>query len=194
MTALRPSNPFATRFVRPNVVPYLDRDNLLETTVSAFRKNAFKGQIVGPHGTGKTCLAIAVTKRLESSFQNVRRITIRSQQSVTAFDAGISQSTASSHAPSLLVVDGFERLSLIQRWLLIKNIQRDSGLLITSHAILTGIPVVAEIEPDLNTYLRLVDHLAPCHSFAPEFLTAVFDECNQNVRESLMRLFDELQR
>ncbi len=53
----RPSNPFATRFVRPGAMPFLFRDGqTARLLIDALNDCGWQAAIVGPHGTGKTTL------------------------------------------------------------------------------------------------------------------------------------------
>jgi energy-coupling factor transporter ATP-binding protein EcfA2 len=75
-------NPFATRFVRPDEAEFLESANDEVTNVAKLfleSENCI-GQIVGPHGSGKTTLTYAVEPLLRSRFPKVRRMTIRSSR------------------------------------------------------------------------------------------------------------------
>ncbi len=66
------SNPFATRYTRPNAGQYLflggsSTDSLLER----LRKNDWWGQITGPHGSGKSTLVYTLLPGLQAAGRRV---------------------------------------------------------------------------------------------------------------------------
>ena len=149
----RPSNPFATRWVRPDAAPFVGRQSFVDTYVDNFfalcESGKPVGQIVGPHGCGKTTLTIAMETRLRTYFQDVSRITIhdkaiqrrrcdlpnrhlftqptdRNPRLAVSGNSVNSANDLRTIANSsrilfrrLLIVDGFERLNFINRFSMI---------------------------------------------------------------------------
>ena len=200
MNSAQIANPFSARFVRPDAIPFLGDRKTVYDAVDQFSQNRFIGQIVGPHGCGKTCLANAIQAQLASRFGLIRRITIRNFHQVILAPkinrqhrSPVSVNSSKETIRQLLIVDGFERLPRLHRWLLVQNAHREGGLLITSHARIRGIPVVAELQPDFETFRNVVSYLAPNHHFLNDNLQEVFVKYGGDFRESLMRLYDEVQ-
>ena len=66
------SNPFATRFTRPGAIGYLfPLGNSAVGTVDLLRNNNWWGEIVGPHGSGKSSLLAELLPLLEATGRRV---------------------------------------------------------------------------------------------------------------------------
>ena len=218
------SNPFSTRFTRPGEIPYQFADSAgLETLVDRFGHNRWVGQIVGPHGCGKTTLCHLLARELEHLFPNVNHVTIRS---VTDIQSDF-QSVRAEHTPelerdsnlmpkldgsvnrdlnrTLTIVDGVERLSLLQQRMLVSNLSRNrhntsrgqsdsqetsDGLLITSHRRLKFVPVLYSITPTVSTFQSVAKFLNPSLDMSQAELAETFAAAGQNIREAIMLLYD----
>jgi len=187
-------NPFATRFLRPGAIPFLFSDGSdLGAFVSSFVKRHCFGQIVGPHGCGKSTLCFAMADRLKSEFACVKYVTIRSAKDVDVkrYRDGVGESSV------LTIVDGLERLALLQQQLMIKHLLKmDSvhgvrnGLLITSHRPIKFVPMLTRLEPSFEAFKSVVDYLDPKHCFDAKQLKQVFEQTHGNIREALMVCYD----
>jgi hypothetical protein len=127
-----PPNPFATRFIDPQVLEYqfiegLSAEQLIEQLESA----GWHGQVVGPHGSGKSTLLESLIRLAEHRGRQVYRYRLHDRQRslpAAAADHGVWNPS------SLVVVDGYEQLSWLWRWRLHAWCRRaGSGLLITTH-------------------------------------------------------------
>jgi len=191
-------NPFSARYIRPGAIPFLDQDNTLDGAIEKFKSLGFVGQIVGPHGCGKSCLAIAIAKSIRTEFDTTRYISIRNANDIvvtpTKESGTESQVTdfKTKKGRQLLIVDGLERISRLHQWLLKKS-RFNMGLLVTSHVPIRGLPIIHQIDPNIDTLCHVVDTLCPEHSFSQPFLSDVFNRNEHNIRESLMQLYDEFQ-
>ena len=238
------TNPFSTRFTRPDAVTYLfsstdvdsskwyssqrystKRSSLeqnlhslgkdssqpdstplgpcpLTEISNAFCQSGFIGQIVGPHGSGKTTLTHAMQRELRGTFDVVRRLTVRNQS--VGNHLGISSiqtvvETTHSSGSMLLIIDGVERLSLLQRMMLVGYCKKSQskpypiGLLITTHRKLVGVPVLFKTIPSLELLKQIVQNLAPDFAPEPELLASVYEQTDGNLREALMSLYDAWQ-
>ena len=150
-------NPFATRFTRPGEIPFLPPPELDLAEIGArFEQANWIGQIVGPHGVGKTTLALAFRER-QSRFSKSRHLIFRSGprfwwpdsfQIQPAYGSVPEWSGKSLDAywrgQVLVIVDGWENLSRLNRYLLRRHCrQTASGLIITSHQPIRSLPVLA---------------------------------------------------
>ena len=185
-----PHNPFSTRYTHPGAVPFMmPPGETLESVADRFRRQKFVGQIVGHHGAGKTTFCHSLERLLRKDFGAIRRITIRHPRDVLAKLSG--QAMQSNSDSRLLVVDGLERLPWLHRRLLLKQVQYpELGLLVTTHRALVGIPVLYTICPTIDTLRELTNQLAPGLAIKDQVLASVHQKNPENIRESLMSLYD----
>lgn len=223
-------NPFSSRFTNPNdcqFVPFrqvADGESSDEISVAKLAEN-FIGlkncaQIVGPHGCGKSTLAMAVARCLLESTElepqiNVRSLIIRSandKQSVArvgrlqVHETDVSNRTChkyrtgriSTGSPTrqMLLVDGFELLSPLNQKLMRRQLAANRQyLLLTTHRRLRGIPVLANLQPQLDHFTRIVEQLlsgSECGITQKE-LTDAFEACRGDYRLALRALYDSVQ-
>ena len=102
-----------------------------------------------------------------------------------------------SGARKLLVIDGFERLNSLQRLLLVCHCrQTRAGLLVTTHRVHRMLPPVAFVDPKLSRSKAIVDYLlrnepiTEQKTFDQFEIESAFTDCNQDIREALMRMYD----
>ncbi len=214
----RPSNPFSAKYLAPGYGEFIvpptwdrllacrptgssagnDRDQYLLAITHRFQNANSVGQIVGPHGCGKTTLAHAMVARLNEGFGNVRWMTIRNRQPMPFGSTWLAiQEIGSGFScgphKSLLVVDGFESLSWVNRMLMLANIRiAGMGLLVTTHRRHPGIAVVQKLQPDKTHFRKIA--LSKCGStirgISNATMDRAFDSAQHDYREALMRLYD----
>ena len=145
-TAIR-HNPFSTCFTRPGRVPFLLSDSQgqvkpkteLTSLIDRFLSERCVGQIVGPHGCGKTTLCHTIADELHDIFPVVDYVAIRSGRDLetvrygnllTKGDKGDKGDRESSMVagPKLTIVDGAERLSLLQQRMIVANLAPGKGV------------------------------------------------------------------
>ena len=166
--------------------------------VESFRGNRWLGQIVGPHGCGKTTLCCRIADELEKVFPAINHVTIRSGRHVQAsqLENSMAPQPTRRPAPTLTIVDGVERLSLLQQRMMIGNLARKrgqvpaDGLLITSHRQLRFVPVLRRITPSLATLEDVARYLDPALEISGTELVETFERANRNIREAIMLLYD----
>lgn len=185
-----PDNPFSTRRVRPGALPYRypagqDATSLLQR----LRNNGWRGQIIGPHGSGKSSLVAAVIRAVE---QAGRRAVL-----MELHDGQRRLPQRLRHMPELaegtvVVVDGYEQLSRWNRCGLRRFCRRRGlGLVVTAHASV-GLPDLARTSPSLRLAQDLVGQLL---AQGPALVSA--DEVNRqfvlrqgDLREVFFDLYD----
>lgn len=197
----RDSNPFATRFTRPGAIGYLFPDGKsVESLLARLRENQWWGEIVGPHGSGKSTLVATLIPALQAAGRKVVGHVITPDSG----DRKECLAPAGAYAflaelplgPSTqLVLDGYERIS----WWWRRRIQvlcrkRGAGLLITAHQPL-GLPPLAQTEPNEQMAQKIVQQLLPKgdSTIKPADVTAAFHKTDGNLRETLFALFDVYQ-
>ncbi len=183
-------NPFATRYVRPGAQAFLfSGADSLERLVSHLRKNQWWGEIVGPHGVGKSTLLASLIPALREAGRYVIHVTLRDSQRHLPREV----LDELRHYPNaLLIVDGYEQVSRLSRWLLRRRCRRGHvGLLVTAHQSV-GLPDLYHVVPSLETVQRLVARITSGRNTA--VTTADVEACfslrGHDVRETLFDLYN----
>ena len=183
-------NPFSTRHVRPGVVPFLfPGDQTAETLVDRLQKNGWWGQVVGPHGSGKSALLATLLPAVEHSGRCTCLIELHDGQ--RRLPAGFSR-TFDLKPSTLLVVDGYEQLGRFQRFRLKRFCRRGGfGLLVTAHTSV-GLPELFRTTAELAVVQRLVEQFqCECTFHVTQSEVAErFSQHAGNVREVLFDLYD----
>src|SRR5687767_14761631 len=124
------SNPFATRFTRPGALPFLfPPQQTPQTLVDALAAAGWWGEIIGPHGSGKSSLLAALIPEVAARGRRVVHFTL-SQGERKLPNEPDEEWTKDTQ----VVVDGYEQLSWFSRRRLKARCRRDgAGLLITAH-------------------------------------------------------------
>lgn len=178
------SNPFSTKFTRPGAIAYqCAPGKSLSYYADCFLSNDCRGQVVGPHGTGKSTFVISLQKELISRGLDVILITLHSsdKSELNRMDA--------LQSGSILFLDGFEQLPFWRRFRIIQStLWRKIGLLTTSH-VSFGLPTLLETGVDLETAQNLVRTLTG--SDPPENLQSLLTKHNGNLREVFFDLYDD---
>lgn len=190
------NNPFATRHVAPGQVPYFfpnaqDFHRIVKHADTA----SWTGQIVGPHGSGKTTLVWHLSSHLQRRFSAIEFLIVRGVGKVGISRSLEGQTVANDLTPvgsprKLLVIDGVERLSWLQRKLLLADCRRKKiGLLVTTHRRLFGLPVFFETSFDEIQFRKILSHLSS-QQYETQYqrLSKRFGE---NCREMLFELYDD---
>ncbi len=149
----------------------------------------WRGEIVGPHGSGKSTLVATLKPHVAAAGRNLACITLRDGQRRLPTDF-VRKALAS--ARPLLVVDGYEQLSWLTRILFTWRCRRvAAGLLVTSHTP-TGLPLLYRTQPNLQLVEQLVSTLTASNSSPVSAAdVAASHACHgSNLREILFALYD----
>lgn len=183
-------NPFCSRRVRPGGSAYLfaPGESAAEL-VDRLRDHGWWGQIVGPHGSGKSALLAALKPAIETAGRQTVLIELHDGQRRLPPDF---RRRLDAGRPTVLIVDGYEQLGLWQRQRLRRFCRRGGlGLLLTAHGPV-GLPDLRHTSATLELAQQIVEHLQRSH---PPLITAQdvaerFARHGGDLRELLFDLYD----
>jgi hypothetical protein len=185
------SNPFATRFTRPGALPYLfGTQESVEQLVARLEEASWWGQIIGPHGTGKSTLLHSLAPAIEARGRSL----VWFSQSQGERRLNVSQLEAEKWtAQTQIIIDGYEQLGwLARRWVKRLCRVRGAGLLVTAHEDV-GLPKLWESAASEALVQQIVQQLLVQgeHSLIrPEDVSRCYQAHAGNVRETLFGLYD----
>jgi hypothetical protein len=187
-------NPFATCRVRPGAVPFFFRDGeSADGLVERLRAAGWWGQIVGPHGTGKSTLLAALLPHLRAAGRDV--LPVVRHQGERRLPAGAREFVRRAEREGcrrLLVIDGYEQLSWWAAWRVRRLCRAEGhGLLVTSHAD-AGLPQLYRTSVTRESARRVVAHLnaGAAPTVTEDEVAARLAARADNLREALFDLYD----
>jgi hypothetical protein len=201
-----PNNPFATRFVRPGALPYVFPPGVDACRlVQHLRGNRWWGQIIGPHGHGKSTLLQTLLPELRASGRDARLIVMRGHEragKITRLNPlrvlrverlpGTQQATPWTETTQV-IVDGYEQMSWSARLRLRRHCRKHrAGLLVTSHKSM-GMPLVWETMTSPSLAERLARRLLQSADYADITANDVLEAFHRNrgdLRETWFHLYD----
>ena len=176
------SNPFSTKFWTPGTIPFrfAEKNESCERLIEAFERHG-GGQIVGPHGSGKSTLIESLKKVFQRNGYSIRHVTLndRNRRLPEDFSSPIRKS-------GVHIVDGFEQLSAWKRWRLLQ--QTSERLLIVTHRSIGRLPILYRTAPRFDVFTELVRQLGG--NDTDEELRRLFDASEGNFRDAFMALYD----
>ncbi len=184
-----PDNPFATRWVRPSAMPYMfSGGQSAEGLIRRLEASGWWGQVVGPHGSGKSSLLATLIPALEQAGRRPLVIALHDSQ------RRLPRNFVHEHWTSTtqIVIDGYEQLSRTSRFALKRRCRQSGcGLLVTAHASV-GLTELVNLRPGLKTATRLVEHLTGSGTslITTDDVAASFDARGANVREMLFDFYN----
>ena len=155
-------NPFSTRYVRPGAMPYLlaGEDQTVSGVMALWQQAGWRGQIIGPHGSGKSTLIAALVS--ETQRLGMRSVVIALRDGQRRLGVTLRRmALPAGPARVAIVVDGYEQLAWCHRaWLRWLCGRRGWGLLVTAHRPV-GLPLLAQTRPSEELAERIVRQLLP---------------------------------
>ncbi len=166
----------------------------LAEVMARLERAGWRGQIVGPHGSGKSALLEALVPAIEGAGRPVLRFSLHDGQ--RRLPANLRRCTPA--VGTVVVIDGYEQLSWWYRlWVRGLCRARRLGLLVTSHRS-CGLPLVYGTAVDLELAWRVVSHLLADQQgrITRDDVAARLAAHRGNLRETLFDLYDlyELRR
>lgn len=188
-------NPFSTRFIRPGAIAYrFEEGESAKTLVDRLESQGWLGEIIGPHGTGKSSLLEALAPELAS-----RRRVVRFQLTATSPRLSLGQLFGGRwDAKTLVVIDGYEQLGAAARGLLAARRRLSgAGMLVTAHSR-CGFPVLCETEGSEPRLAAIVEELVAGSgaTISRSEVAQALQAAGGDMRDALFRLYDlyELRR
>jgi energy-coupling factor transporter ATP-binding protein EcfA2 len=183
-------NPFSTCHIRPGAIPFFfPPGQSAEQLVESLRVENWWGEIVGPHGSGKSTLLCALIPALRNAGRDPLLIELHDGQRRLPVDLrrtdGLTENT-------VVIVDGYEQLSLWSRARLKRFCRRRGlGLVVTSHQP-AGMPLLFQTAPSVTLteeLVRFLLHGQPALVDSSD-LAQRFDRHRGDLREVLFELYD----
>jgi hypothetical protein len=176
------SNPF--RSERIDTLRYRLRDTTWSDLLARFHDHGRRGVLVGPHGSGKTTLCTDITEDLRRHGWHIHSVMLHDDvpPDRRALDA------LPSHADTIVVIDGLDRLGPWTWWRLRRRLRLAGGILATSHRP-GRLPTLHRHATDPSLLAHLVEELAP--GLVPiARIHDLFDRHRGNLRDCLRELYD----
>lgn len=183
-------NPFSTAAVKPGAIAFrFYGETCAADLVKKLEGNQWRGEIVGPHGSGKSTMLRSIGPLLDAAGREVRQYIAKPN------DSQLPMSTADQatwNASTQVVVEGYELLSRRNQKLLDRACRRvGAGLLITCHTP-QGLPMLFRTEITYELASSLVKDLLPpeCEFISADDVRESFSRHGQNLRELLFEMYD----
>jgi len=190
------TNPFSASRVRPGAIPFHFSDQQsLDSLIERLESHHWWGQIVGPHGSGKSTLMASLRQTLADAGHGLVIVELHDRQRRLPVDWEQVR-PAKSGKNVVVIVDGFEQLTRINRWRLKRHCRhKGQGLVVSTHQSV-GLPTLYETQTSLETFACLVRSLMQDH---PQLITAAdvaecFSAGQDNMREMLFDLYDRYEQ
>jgi hypothetical protein len=188
-----PTNPFATRFIRPGALPPLDVDGRpldVARLLGSLPAAGGIAAIVGPHGHGKTTLLTAVAREATTAGCQVARVCI-----ARTADAWRALTTVGrARRNGLVCIDGWERMRfgsdraarMLARW-------RGCRLLVTTHSA-GRLPTFASCGSSPALLAAIVALVPDSHGqILPADIETAYRRHSGDIREALYDLYDRFE-
>ena len=204
-------NPYSSRFVSPPTCTFI-QDPTTEINPDEIVKQLTQSrclQIVGPHGCGKTTLAIQIAKNMRHTCKQIRTVTIQPNRDWGSLPKIFAQPVFSqtSQRPlchsnyddrlslfGLTIVDGIESLPAAIRFCLVQSLKRSRGYAIfTVHRPTWLVRSRITLKPSFQQFRRIAMNLTAQSAYQPseELLQAVYSRSDGNYRDATSLLYDE---
>jgi hypothetical protein len=183
-------NPFSTKMVRPGSIAYrLPAGWTISRLADQLDSSDWWGQVVGPHGTGKSTLLVELLTELRIRGRDC--VSIQGSQS----RRWPRREAAAWNRKTQVVVDGFEQLCLpSQIWLMWRCQRGGAGLLVTTHRPV-ALPVLWKSGVSDALACELVNELTAEHPgvIEPDEVAAALSLHGGNLREVFFDLYDRFE-
>jgi ABC-type cobalamin/Fe3+-siderophores transport system ATPase subunit len=183
-------NPFSTRFIRPGAIPFhFNNDQNAHSLIAKLQSNHWQGEIIGPHGTGKSTLLEALIPELENQGRTIVLLKLTAPQPTLSW----SQLFAGRwNAATQVIIDGYEQLGWLSRLILAhRRCLSGAGMLVTAHQSV-GFPMLYQTTVNEQLAISLVEQLTQSSEvrIANEEVVQALQASHGNLRDTLFQLYD----
>lgn len=151
----------------------------------------FRAAVVGPHGSGKTTFLLQLAQRLESRGMVTHRL-FRHRGDVENAWADWRRALQGMEQTAVVIADGYDTLTVRQRWELRRCLRPRGGLLVTAHRR-SALPTLLRTYTSPELLRQLVDELLQDQPGASRpsdsQIRQLFKQTHGNLREALRRLY-----
>ena len=191
----RHDNPFATCWTRPGAIPFrFECGEDAEHLIAELAAQNWRGAIIGPHGSGKSTLLETLKPALAAAGRNIHSVALRDGQRRLPGETFAALERIATNR--LLIVDGYEQLSRLERLRLAWYChRRQCGLLVTAHVSVSP-PTLITLTPSPGLIEQLVVDLCAEVStlVAVDQVSASHARHGSNVREIVFDLYDHYEQ
>ncbi|MBN2473414.1 MAG: hypothetical protein JXB62_02305 [Pirellulales bacterium] len=183
-------NPFCSRRVRPGAMPFLFvAGDGAARLIDRLDRSGWWGQIVGPHGSGKSALLATLVPEVERAGRPTLVFELHDGCRRLPFEP---RHAADLDRSTVIVIDGYEQLSRLSRFRIKRFCRRRRlGLVVTAHTGV-GLPELVCTGASLPLAQHIVGRLTdgyPSHISA-EDVAERFSRHGPDLRELLFDLYD----
>ncbi len=183
-------NPFSTRFVRPGAIPFqFNQSENAHSLIERLQSNHWQGEIIGPHGTGKSTLLETLIPELENHGRSIVLLKLTAPQPALSW----SQLLAGRwNANTQVIIDGYEQLGWLSRSILaFRRRLTGAGMLVTAHQP-AGFPKFYTTAVSEQLAISLVEQLTQSSEakIAKEEVVQALQASRGNLRDTLFQLYD----
>ena len=186
----RPSNPFSTRFVRPGAIPFqFSQGESAQSLSERLQSNNWLGEIIGPHGTGKSTLLEALIPELESNGRTVVLFKLSAPKPELTWSQLLGGRWT---ANTQIIIDGYEQLRWLSRLILaLRRRLSGAGMLVTAHHTM-GFPLLFKTTVSEQLAIALVEQLTQSNkeTIAKDDVVQALQASRGNLRDTLFQLYD----
>jgi hypothetical protein len=183
-------NPFCTARVRPGAIPFaFPTGQTAAALVARLGAQGWRGQIIGPHGSGKSTLVASLILELARHGRRPFLVELHDGQRRLPVDL---RRVPGLDSTAVVIVDGYEQLAFLPRLRLRWFCRRQGlGLLVTSHTSV-GLPELYATSTTAGQACELAAHLLGPEAalIRPEEVAERFARHEGDLREVLFDLYD----
>lgn len=214
-------NPFAVSRIGLAQLDFVEANaGFVDLVVKQLRGTNWRGQIIGPHGSGKTTLTIALAKSLAGQFQRISWLVLhpgrwwlaaprcRVQLAARSDTDGkrleflefrseepdglITKRLQQLATSELCFIDGVDQLSASWQRKLIQAAGNQSVVWTCHKRLPDDLPLIAELRPDVNVFRKLVVKLLDNagQSLEQSLIDKAFEQSDGDFRLAFGRLYD----